>query len=138
MIIHGKLKKQYRQALEYYASVLFTPQMKKHIEVRVSFRKLTNDYHGHVFVDDYNVLGMPRSFIIEVNKNDTNEEILKTLAHEMIHVKQYARSELNEEMSVWRGRKVNSDAIPYDEQPWEQEAKQREQELCDSFLASQT
>lgn len=138
MIIHGKLKKQYWQALEYYASVLFTPQLNKHIEVRVSFRKLSDDYHGHVIVDDYNVLGTPRSFVIEVNKNDTNEEILKTLAHEMIHVKQYARCELNEEMSVWRGRKVNSDAIPYNEQPWEQEAMQREQELYESFLASQT
>lgn len=138
MIIHGKLKKQYWQALEYYASVLFTPQLNKHIEVRVSFRKLSDVYHGHVIVDDYNVLGTPRSFVIEVNKNDTNEEILKTLAHEMIHVKQYARCELNEEMSVWRGRKVNSDAIPYNEQPWEQEAMQREQELYESFLASQT
>lgn len=137
MNITGKLKKRYQRALHFYASKLFTAQLSKHIEVRVSFRKLDQAYHGHVVVDDYNVLGVPRSFIIEVNRYDTEEEILKTLAHECVHMLQYSRSELNEEMSVWRGRKVNSDEIPYNQQPWEQEAMQREQELYESFLATE-
>jgi hypothetical protein len=45
-----------------------------------------------------------------------------TLAHEMVHVRQYAKMELNEEMNRWHGEYVNTDLIPYHEQPWEIEA----------------
>lgn len=129
MVIQGKLKKQYRKALEFFAKTLFTHQLSRHIDVRVVFRKNMGEYQGMVTVDDYNILGQPRSFVIEVDNRDPQEEILKTLAHEMVHVRQYARSELNEEMTLWRGRKVNADEIPYREQPWEKEAFELGDEL---------
>jgi hypothetical protein len=80
---------------------------------------------------------MPNSFLIEICRN-TEEEMLKSLAHELVHCRQYCRNELNETMTMWRGRKVNADEIPYFEQPWEQEAIKLEQELYDSFIASET
>ena len=56
----------------------------------------------------------------------------------MCHVLQYARCELNETMTMWRGKRVNADKIPYSEQPWEVEAESIGLNLYESFLASET
>lgn len=122
MIIHGTLKKKYIDALEYFAELLFTPQMNRNIRVRVVFRKNLDAVNGWVNVDGYSKSGKPRSFVIEINKNDSEEEIINTLAHEMVHMKQYAYGQLNESMTLWRGREVDSDKIDYYDQPWEIEA----------------
>lgn len=134
MIIQSKLKKRYVNALNFFASHTFSPQLSKHIALRVDFRKFSKYFHGFVTVDDYNNAGHPRSFVIEVNRNDTENEILKTLAHELIHCRQYAKQELNEEMSMWQGKFVNSDKIPYDEQPWEIEAEMTGLLLYEYFI----
>jgi hypothetical protein len=132
MMITGKMNKNLREAIEFFASNLFTPQMKRHIEIRIRQKDL-GTWHGFVIIEDYNVLNQPRSFIIELHKNDSETEKLKTLAHEMIHVKQYVRNELNDEMSMWKGRKVNSDAMNYDDQPWEIEANQLGDKLYELY-----
>jgi hypothetical protein len=134
MIVHGKVPKKHLKALDFFASKLITHQKRKHIEITVKYRKVIDEL-GTVYVDDYNVLGMPISFVIEVRQNDSEEEKLKTLAHEMVHVRQYIRGELNEEMSVWRGGKVDSDEIPYAEQPWEIEAESIAHKLYDEYIS---
>jgi hypothetical protein len=138
MVIQNRLKKQYQQALNFYASKLFTPQLSKNIEVRVRFCNFEDNLKGIAIVDDYNASGKPRSFTIEVNRNESQSEILKTLAHELVHCRQYAQSELNEEMTVWHGKKINSDEMPYEEQPWEIEAEMMGLFLYESFIATQT
>jgi hypothetical protein len=138
MVIQNRLKKQYQQALTFYASKLFTPQLNKNIEVRVRFCNFEDNLKGIAIVDDYNASGKPRSFTIEVNRNESQSEILKTLAHELVHCRQYAQSELNEEMTVWHGKKINSDEMPYEEQPWEIEAEMMGLFLYESFIATQT
>ena len=132
MIINGRMNKNLREAIEFFASNLFTPQMKRHIEIRVRQRDL-GVWHGFASIEEYNVLNQPRSFIIELHKNDTEVEKLKTIAHEMVHVKQYVRNELNDEMNTWKGRYVDSDAIDYNDQPWEVEANQLGNELYEQY-----
>ena len=134
MILIGKIPKKHSSAIQFYAEKLFTPQKRRHLKLQVQYRKKMN-HQGIVIVEDYNALGVPNHFIIELHL-DTEEEMLKTLAHEMIHMLQYAIGELNEEMTCWRGRKVNSDVIPYDEQPWEIEAESKGIKLYEAFLAA--
>lgn len=122
MIILGNLKKKYREALVYFVKSSFPHQMWRNLEIRVSFKKNLGRVHGLVYIEDYNYSNEPRSFVIEVNKSDPEEEIIKTLAHEVEHIRQYVYGELNEEMTFWKGRKVNPDKMNYYEQPWEKEA----------------
>lgn len=133
MIITGKLNKNLRKALEFFAANLFTPQMNRHVEVRVRQRDL-GTWHGFASIEDYNSLGQPRSFVIEIHKKDDDTEKLKTLAHELVHVRQYVRNELNDEMNTWKGVKVDSDSINYDDQPWEVEANDLGNRLYNSFI----
>ena len=121
--------------MNFFAKKLFTPQMLPHIEVSVIFTKnLECDLTGEVGVEDYNVLGAPREFTILVKRGMDDEETLKTLSHELVHVRQYARQELNEECTRWRGRRVNSEEVSYYDLPWEQEAFTIGDQLYEEFI----
>jgi len=112
--------------------------MYRHLKVRVSFKGNLDPINGLVYVEDYNASNKPRSFIIEVNKKDPEEEIVKTLAHEVVHIYQYAYGELNEEMSLWKGKKVDQSKIDYFEQPWEKEAAEVGEFLYESYILGNT
>lgn len=55
-------------------------------------------------------------------------EMMQTLAHEMVHARQFIRGELKNECGwAWKGRKA--DGYNYDNQPWEKEAFRLEKKL---------
>ena len=55
-------------------------------------------------------------------------EMMKTLAHEMVHARQFLRGQLTCEGGfAWKGRKA--DGFEYMNQPWEKEAYRLEDEL---------
>lgn len=77
----------------------------------------------------------PREFTIRLDSRKNPIIPLKTLAHEMVHVKQFARNELKDTMAgkqKWLGKTY--DKVPYWELPWEIEANGRERGLILKFL----
>jgi len=77
--------------------------------------------------------GGPRYGEIEIARTSEGEKLqffeqMITLAHEMIHIKQYMKGEMTDEpQAVWHGR--NHEKTPYGKQPWELEAHKMEHEL---------
>jgi hypothetical protein len=76
----------------------------------------------------------PRSLVMFVDNRLGMNDLLVTLAHEMIHAKQYARGQLRSTYSrrgnavhYWNGRRVRAE---YYDRPWEQEAFARERLLA--------
>ena len=67
-----------------------------------------------------------RTFELEVDKSQPLRALLETVAHEMVHVKQYARRELDPNKEVWMGKTYNPKDINYWDLPWEIEAHGRE------------
>lgn len=133
MIISGKIPKTHLLAINHFAELLFTPQRICQLELTVKYKNL--DVFGLVYIDNYNLKGKPDSFIIELNRHLNNEDKLKTLAHEMVHVKQYSLGYLNESMTRWRGKKV-SRHLEYENKPWEIEAELFGLNLYESFVAN--
>lgn len=69
----------------------------------------------------------PRYFEIELHCGQKLRPFLETVAHEMVHVKQYAQSELYHNHKMWRWQgKWHKKELEYWEQPWEIEAIGRE------------
>jgi len=58
---------------------------------------------------------------------------LSTLAHEMVHVRQFARGELDLMMESWKSRKYCGH-IEYWNQPWEKEARRLQNKLVFDFM----
>ena len=67
-----------------------------------------------------------RTFELEIDKSQPLRALLETVAHEMVHVKQYARRELNPNKEVWMGKTYNPKNVNYWDLPWEIEAHGRE------------
>lgn len=63
-------------------------------------------------------------------------QLVQTIAHEMVHVKQIARGRLqnrvvkNELVNVWRGQVYAAEDLAYHRRPWELEAFRQERELA--------
>jgi len=121
MKITGKLNSKLKSATQFFADKLISKQMQRHVSVRVSLKNYSN-FFGETEIIDYNESDKPRHFVIRVRNKLSEKEKLRTIAHEMVHVKQFLYNELNEEMSLWKGKPTRLYKVPYDSQPWEKEA----------------
>ena len=104
----------------FYAEELMTTKMLENIYIKIKFDSKL-DALGYAGVIDYNDSNKPREFEIEINPLAGSHDILETIAHEMVHIKQYAYGETNEYGTRWRGQRINKNLDYYDE-PWEIEA----------------
>jgi hypothetical protein len=133
--VKGGTKKQRELSLSmaYYCANMLMPRMQS-LNVEIFLKKFTAEDpevnetdHGYAIPTEDEAY--PRFFEIEVNKNVKLRRVLETVAHEMVHVKQFARGELYESTRLgkhrWNGKwlKKNPD---YWDQPWEIEAHGRE------------
>ena len=99
------------------------PKMKT-LEIEVQIKKLTGDAVGWCMMEDTN-----REFTIEVANNLTLKDLVTTICHEMVHVKQYARKETCGYGEKWKGKKINPKTAYYN-LPWEKEAYKMQDKLA--------
>lgn len=109
----------------------------KNLDVVIKLKDLTkSNAYGFCLAieEDGKPADRPRLFELEVHKNMPLRKVLETVAHEMVHVKQYARGELYYSTRVaknrWQGKWV-SNKLDYWDCPWEIEAHGRE---CGLFV----
>jgi len=95
----SRIKACQRRALNYFASQLFTPQMIPNLHVRISYKSNMGNEYGWVYAEDYNMSGEPRHFIMAIAKDDDVNTQIRTMAHEMVHVRQFVRKELDEDLT---------------------------------------
>jgi hypothetical protein len=126
-----------QRASQFYAEQLFPKQLLRHLVVSVKFNKHLDAY-GYASIEKRNTKGQAREFLIELHPYISGKEILKALAHEFVHVKQYVYGELNEEQTNWQGEPIDSDAVDYYELPWEREAFGREAGLFTNFAKKES
>lgn len=104
------------------------------IEIVIKFRNL----EGVLGLCDYTDTNInPRQFEILLEKNLSDELIIETIMHEIIHVKQMVRNEMQDRVKsgykkLWKGKDHTN--LPYDKQGWEVEAYKMELELVREFL----
>lgn len=93
---------------------------------------------GSCCVEGLNSRNEPRFFSIEVHPGIGAHTILETIAHEMVHIKQFITGETNDSLSVWKGKRIDSDTIDYWSHPWEIDAHGREAGLLTKFVVQET
>lgn len=108
-----------KRAALFYANELIKPKMLENIFLRIKFNPKL-DAHGYASVIEFSRSNKPRQFEIELHPGIGAGEILKTLSHEMVHIKQYCHGEVNINLTRWKGSKVEQPDYWF--QPWEIEA----------------
>lgn len=142
--VRSDLKKKIRAATEFYAGLLMGPTVAKQLNIEF---KLASNYQsqGTCLCDDEDEK-KPRFFTILLKRQE-EDDMISTLAHEMVHVKQYAMGELRgaefangagihrDDDTLWHGQvwRPKRREDPYYDSPWEIEAFGREVGLFDRF-----
>ena len=109
------------------------PRMKS-LEVNIVLKDFGKDStYGYALPADEADTSRPRQFDVEINKKVKLRRMLETVAHEMVHVKQFARGELYESVNLgmhrWKGKWLSNSqqcVKDYWDHPWEIEAHGRE------------
>ena len=109
----------------FYANELLSSKMRKHITIEIDMKSTIGDL-GNCSISYYNDWYKPREFIIQLKARRSLKNTLVTLAHEMVHVKQFAKGELNPANDKWKGESVDVDTVDYSDLPWEVEASSLE------------
>ena len=137
-----KNKKHYMSFAEDVINELFPREFTKR-EIIIGIRFSTTVEHG-IFGqagcgcdDDEFIVDIAKVIYEGVKiRPVTPTEIASTIAHELVHVRQYIRGELDASMTRWKGQKIPYGRygvlkIPYRTQPWEVEAFSKETELTE-------
>ncbi len=125
-----------RAAVLFYGKKLL-PTLYKKITVTINYNKdIPVEFEAETNWMDKNVF--PKQFEISLCKGVKNfRKILQTLAHEMVHVKQFAKGEIYDHKYrrtfKWGKRHFNIDKEDYWDLPWEIEAYGRELGLYIKF-----
>jgi len=115
----SKSQKKHAQSMVEFCVKTLMPQMRT-LDITVKLCK-PQGAMGYCLETDND-----RTFEIELDKTQSMRNLLETLAHEMVHVKQYARRELNPRVDCWMGKTYNPKKVSYWDLPWEIEAHGRE------------
>ena len=124
-------KTEVKFALGYFAHKLMGSRLPKNIEIELIFAPIREIGVGDGYCHPYEAGRSPRSFEIMIDSTMPRHKQLITLAHEMVHVKQYARNELSSDSPVsakfaGKNYRITQSLEDYLDYPWEIEAFGRE------------
>lgn len=113
-----------RKIMEFFAKELLGPRLARRITVNLEWKAYPREW-GSVDWADRN--HRPRVFAMAVHPKMTLYHTLQTLAHEMVHVKQFARGDMKDFLTTarcsrWKKRIIDHHDTPYAKLPWEVEA----------------
>ena len=109
-------QRKHVESIVHYCIAKLMPRMQT-LDIDVKLANLKGEAYGYCLSLD------KRTFELEIEKKLNLKTLLTTVAHEMVHVKQYARSELTE--GTWQGKLINPNQSYWD-RGYEIEAHGRE------------
>jgi hypothetical protein len=127
-------RQKIRRAADFFMSQLLTSRKASNTDVVISIKKsIGAEGFCSVHEDEENNYS-PKQFQIDLESRKNIKEFLSTLAHEMVHMRQFRNQELGyrENYTRFRGRAYKL-SMPYDKQPWEKEAYKLEKVLVKKF-----
>ena len=127
-----------KEAARWYGKKLLGENLYHNIDLIIDFseKDMQPWLYGFCEWNDTNHKG--RDFTITINPKLGKRNMLIVLAHEMVHVKQYAKGEMKDYVRMnkvkWKGVVYNEKKMDYWDYPWEIEAHGREKGLYYKFM----
>lgn len=137
--ISGKYDKMSRKEIKYmidfFAKVLLGNRLSKNCSIDIVFEPMGTKFCG--FCTPLEDVKKPRLFELEVNSKMSRKMVMRTLAHEMVHVMQFARNTFRildeDDKYKWKGKVMKMKRERYFHMPWEKEAHQSEDFLLEFY-----
>lgn len=129
---HKLYEEEITTAAYFYAVNLLSTKMIENIDVEIYIKSSMQDL-GNCTITHFNRWGKPRFFEIQLKHSRNVDKMIFTLAHEFVHLKQFAYEQLNDENTKWHGFEIDSESVGYSDLPWEIEASCLEYVLFEDY-----
>jgi hypothetical protein len=130
-----------KKAVKFFANRLLGKRLYDSITVHLLFDKNLSKTNEYAYCDWEDKSYKGKQFTITIDPSLHKKNMLLTLAHEMVHVKQYAKGELKDYVRLnkvrFKDEIIESNKVDYWELPWEIEALGREIGLYYKFLENE-
>ena len=129
-----------KMAVKWFGKKLLSDRLYHNISVRIEFSNAELGKIYYAFCEWNDTNHRSRDFTITIDPNLGKTTMLTVLAHEMVHVKQYAAGELKDYLKTSRIKylgniyEMNNESEAYWDYPWEIEAAGRERGLYLRFM----
>lgn len=132
-------KFELRYAATFFSYRLMGQRLSKYVTLKIENNSLDGKYWGLCSPIDEEFRRIPREFEIVLYQSKQRAKTLETLAHEMVHVKQFARGELRNAGTFdykWMGERysMKEEHLNDTNLPWEIEAYGLEKQLRNEYL----
>lgn len=142
--ISGMKDRELREELRSYAHFcikeLLPRKRRLLIQIRLTDSLLENDgMLGSCMPEDWPINRRHYEFEICLDSKMDYETMISILGHELAHVSQYSTGKLlydyrNPDITIWNGIRYPDNAFPYEKQPWEIDAVEKEIYLREKWL----
>lgn len=131
--------KEIRSAVFFYLKRLLGDNMAKKMTVDIIVDKdLLRTFDMYANISPLEADPRPKHFEVEIDAKLSKKQFLVSLAHEMIHLKQFAKNQMKDlekpQMTRWMGKYYKEENINYWARPWEIEAHNGELPLYEEFI----
>lgn len=115
-------EKELAEKVAYWCVKKLMPRL-RNIEISIEIKNLKGNW-ADVMMEDSR-----REYTIRLQRGLSLFDLISTMCHEMVHVKQYVRKEMDDFGGRWKTRKVARDTNYFD-LPWEKQAFKMESKLA--------
>jgi hypothetical protein len=125
-------------AAKFFGKILLGYKLAANIDLEIKIDP-NFEWLGGCYPDDDS--RFPRFFVITLNPSSIEDDMIQTLAHEMVHLRQFARRQavISGDIAIWNGERYkifehDETTESYRSMPWEEEAFSKELELYKKWL----
>jgi hypothetical protein len=127
-----------KDAIKFYGRHLLGEILYHRIDVTLNFDRSLSKKNEYAFCEWEDQSHRAKEFTITIDSALGKRNMLLALAHEMVHVKQYAKGELKDyarsNKCKWKSQIIDPEVVDYWDFPWEIEAHGREKGLYIRYL----
>ena len=105
------------------------PKLEIHIDF-IKTKKFLGQYEG---IDEHG-----ETHYIDISENESQEDIIRSIFHELVHVRQTDDGDLSLDGNSWKGflYRTKEMEVEYDHLPWEKEAAELEEKMWRIYNAT--
>ena len=131
--------KEIRNAVFFYTKKLLGNSLAKKITLDIVIDKeLLKNFEMFANISPLEADPRPKHYEMEIDAKLSKRQFLISLAHEIIHLKQFAKNQMRDleskKMTRWMGDYYVEDNINYWRRPWEIEAHKGEKTLYEEYI----
>lgn len=119
-------REKLREAAKFFLRELIPYHVRQNLKVSITLNPRFPDFGEAITSRPYKKGVRPTSFKVVLHPHKWCWiKLIKTLAHEIVHIKQFAIGEMfepSDQVTVWKSRRIVNDNLPYHKHPWEVEA----------------